>query len=95
MNTTAPSSAKKLATAEYLLKIIKAIGITQSAFAKRIGVSQPNFTDMLKGRRSYPKHIVLRMEQEFGIPFKKFMAMALNESVFDWYEQNKNNKATE
>ena len=70
MNTAAPSSAKKLATAEYLLKIIKAIGITQSAFAKRIGVSQPNFTDMLKGRRSYPKHIVLRMEQEFGIPFE-------------------------
>lgn len=91
MNTTAPNCAKKLATAEYLLGIIKAIGITQSAFAKRIGVSKPNFTDMLKGRRRYPKHIVLRMEQEFGIPFKKFMGMAIKESVYDWYEHNKNN----
>lgn len=91
MNRTHPSCTRKLPTAEYLLGIIKAIGITQSAFAKRIGVSQPHFTDMLKGRRSYPKHIVLRMEQEFGIPFKKFMAMVLKESVYDWYEQNKNN----
>ena len=48
-------------------------GLTQNAFAKKIGINQSNLSHMENGRRPIGKTMAKRIEQIFGVDYRYFL----------------------
>ena len=74
--TTDPRVGRRLPTkrppthpGEMLLEeFLKPLGLTQSAFAIRLGVSYPRLNEIVRGRRSVTPDTALRLERVLGMP---------------------------
>ena len=74
--TTDPRGGRRLPTkrppthpGEMLLEeFLKPLGLTQSAFAIRLGVSYPRLNEIVKGRRSVTPDTALRLARVLGMP---------------------------
>ena len=74
--TTSKRSGRRLPTnrppthpGEMLLEeFLKPLGLTQSAFAIRLGVSYPRLNEIVKGRRSVTPDTALRLARVLGMP---------------------------
>jgi addiction module HigA family antidote len=51
-----------------LEEFLKPLGISQSAFAQRLGVSFPRLNEVIRGRRSVTANTALRLERVLGMP---------------------------
>lgn len=51
-----------------LEEFLKPLGLTQSAFAIRLGVSYPRLNEIVKGRRSVTPDTALRLARVLGTP---------------------------
>lgn len=51
-----------------LEEFLKPLGISQSAFAIRLGVSYPRLNEIVRGRRSVTTDTALRLARVLGIP---------------------------
>ena len=51
-----------------LEEFLKPLGLTQSAFAVRLGVSYPRLNEIVKGRRSVTPDTALRLARVLGMP---------------------------
>jgi len=49
-------------------EFIEPLGITQTAFALRLGVSYPRLNEIIKGRRSVTPDTALRLARVLGMP---------------------------
>lgn len=49
--------------------------ITQSSFAKKIGIHQPHFSDILKGKRKINALLALKLEKELGVRAEFWLEM--------------------
>jgi len=56
-----------------LKKELKARGIKQKDFAKVIGMSAPNLSELIKGKRNVTESIAIKLEEALGIPFQNWM----------------------
>ena len=51
-----------------LEEFLKPLGLTQSAFAIRLGVSYPRLNEIVRGRRSVTPDTALRLARVLGMP---------------------------
>ncbi len=51
-----------------LEEFLKPLGLSQSAFAIRLGVSYPRLNEIVRGRRSVTPDTALRLERVLGMP---------------------------
>jgi addiction module HigA family antidote len=51
-----------------LEEFLKPLGLTQSAFAIRLGVSYPRLNEIVKGRRAVTPDTALRLARVLGMP---------------------------
>jgi addiction module HigA family antidote len=51
-----------------LEKFLRPLGITQSAFAIRLGISFPRLNEVVRGKRSVTPDTALRLERVLGMP---------------------------
>ena len=51
-----------------LEEFLRPLGLTQSAFAVRLGVSYPRLNEIVKGRRSVTPDTALRLARVLGTP---------------------------
>ena len=51
-----------------LEEFLKPLGITQSAFAIRLGVSFPRLNEIVRGKRSVTPDTALRLARVLGVP---------------------------
>jgi len=51
-----------------LEEFLKPLGLTQSEFAVRLGVSYPRLNEIVKGRRSVTPDTALRLARVLGMP---------------------------
>jgi addiction module HigA family antidote len=51
-----------------LEEFLKPLGLTQTAFALRLGVSYPRLNEIVKGRRSVTPDTALRLARVLGMP---------------------------
>ena len=49
-------------------EFIRPLGITQSAFAGRLGISSPRLNDIIRAKRSVTPDTALRLAQVLGMP---------------------------
>lgn len=64
-----PSEEPRTHPAELLLEeFLKPLGISQSAFAVRIGVSFPRLNEIVRGKRGVTPDTALRLERVLGMP---------------------------
>lgn len=65
---------KNLTKAGILLKGLRTReGLSQVAFAKKIGINQANLSSMENGRRPIGKIIAKRIEKVFGVNYRYFL----------------------
>lgn len=63
------------ATAADLLRaLIDASGLTQTAFAERVGIAQPSLSAVLSGTRTFSKEHILALAAEFNVSPAVFLA---------------------
>ena len=58
-----------------LEEFLKPLGITQSAFAIRLGVSFPRLNEIIRGKRSVSTDTALRLAQVLGMPADFWLAL--------------------
>ena len=51
-----------------LEEFLRPLGITQSAFAIRLGISFPRLNEVVRGKRSVTPDTALRLERVLGMP---------------------------
>ena len=51
-----------------LEEFLRPLGISQSAFAVRLGVSYPRLNEIVRGKRSVTPDTALRLERVLGMP---------------------------
>lgn len=51
-----------------LEEFLKPLGISQSAFARRLDVSYPRLNEIVRGKRSVTPDTALRLERVLGMP---------------------------
>ena len=61
-----------------LEEFLKPLGITQSAFAIRIGVSFPRLNEIIRGKRSVSTDTALRLAQVLGMPAEFWLGLQLD-----------------
>ena len=61
-----------------LEEFLKPLGMTQSAFAARIGVSFPRLNEVVRGRRSMTPDTALRLERVLGMPADFWLGLQLD-----------------
>lgn len=62
---------------EILKEEIAERNITQSAFAKKIGMHQLHFSDILKGKRKINAALALKLEKELGVRAEFWLEMQI------------------
>ena len=63
-----------------LEEFLRPLGISQSAFATRLGVSFPRLNEIVRGKRSVTPDTALRLERVLGMPADFWLGLQL-----DWH----------
>ncbi len=61
-----------------LEEFLKPLGVTQSDFAVRLGVSFPRLNEIIRGRRAVSPDTALRLEQVLGMPADFWLGLQLD-----------------
>ncbi|NKB71958.1 MAG: HigA family addiction module antidote protein [Candidatus Latescibacteria bacterium] len=75
-----------------LEEFLKPLGISQSAFAVRLGVSFPRLNEIVRGRRGVTPDTALRLGQVLGMPADFWLGLQLD---WDLWHAMQNEKAAE
>ena len=79
MKTRLPKSRAPTHPGEMLLEeFLRPMGITQSAFAIRLGVSFPRLNEIIKGRRGVTPDTALRLAQVLGMSAEFWLGLQLD-----------------
>ena len=73
-------------------EFIEPLGITQTAFAARLGVSFPRINEIIKGRRSVTPDTALRLARLLGMPADFWLGL---QSDWDLWQAMHSDKAAE
>ena len=73
-------------------EFIEPLGITQTAFALRLGVSFPRLNEVIKGRRSVTPDTALRLARVLGMPADFWLGL---QSDWDLWHAIRSDKARE
>lgn len=84
----APTHPGEMLRAEF----IEPLGITQTAFAARLGVSFPRLNEIIKGRRSVTPDTALRLARLLGMPADFWLGL---QSDWDLWHAMRSDKAAE
>ena len=74
-----PTSPGSILLREYL----EPLGITQSAFAKHIGVTNARLSEIIHGKRPITMDSALRFERALGFSAESWMRMQLTLDMYD------------
>lgn len=66
-----------------LREFLEPLGITQSAFAKHIGVTNARLSEIIHGKRPVTMDSALRFERALGFSAESWMRMQLTLDMFD------------
>ena len=61
-----------------LEEFLRPLGITQSAFAIRLGISFPRLNEVVRGKRSVTPDTALRLERVLGMPADFWLGLQLD-----------------
>lgn len=79
MKTRLPKNRAPTHPGEMLLEeFLRPMGITQSAFAIRLGVSFPRLNEIIKGRRGVTPDTALRLAQVLGMSAEFWLGLQLD-----------------
>jgi len=65
-----------------LEEFLRPLGISQSAFAIRLGVSFPGLNEIVRGKRSVTPDTALRLERVLGMPADFWLGLQLDWDVW-------------
>ncbi len=66
-----------------LRQFLEPLGITQSAFAKHIGVTNARLSEIIHGKRPVTMDSALRFERALGFSAESWMRMQLTVNMYD------------
>ena len=79
-----PSHRRPTAPGEILLReFLEPLGISQSTFAKHIGVTNARLSEIIHGKRSLTMDTAIRFERALGFAAESWMRMQLAVDVYD------------
>lgn len=61
-----------------LEEVLKPLGVTQTAFAIRLGVSYPRLNEIIKGRRAVTTDTALRLERVLGTSAEFWLGLQMD-----------------
>ena len=70
-----------------LEEFLKPLGISQSAFAIRLGVSYPRLNEIVRGRRSVTPDTALRLARVLGMPADFWLGLQQDWDL--WHAMNR------
>lgn len=81
---TIPTHRRPTSPGSILLReFLEPLGITQSAFAKHIGVTSARLSEIIHGRRPVTLDSALRFERALGFSAESWMRMQLTVDMYD------------
>jgi antitoxin HigA-1 len=81
---TIPTKRRPTPPGNILLReFLEPLGITQSAFAKHIGVTNARLSEIIHGKRPVTMDSALRFERALGFSAESWMRMQLTLDMFD------------
>lgn len=84
MTTRIPTNRRPTSPGEMLLEeFIKPIGISQKAFAQRLGITVVRLNELILGKRSLSVDSALRLEQVLGMSADFWMRLQLGCDLYD------------
>jgi addiction module HigA family antidote len=66
-----------------LREFLEPLGITQSAFAKHIGVTNARLSEIIHGKRPVTMDSALRLERALGFSAESWMRMQMTVDLYD------------
>jgi addiction module HigA family antidote len=81
---TIPTHRRPLSPGSILLReFLEPLGLTQSAFAKHIGVTNARLSEIIHGKRSVTMDSALRFERALGFSAESWIRMQLALDMYD------------
>jgi addiction module HigA family antidote len=81
---TIPANRRPVTPGSILLReFLEPLGITQSAFAKHIGVTNARLSEIIHGKRPVTMDSALRFERALGFSAESWMRMQLTLDMYD------------
>jgi addiction module HigA family antidote len=81
---TIPARRRPIPPGEILLReFLEPLGITQSAFAKHIGVTNARLSEIIHGKRPVTMDSALRFERALGFSAESWMRMQMTVDMYD------------
>ncbi|MGC1676258.1 MAG: HigA family addiction module antitoxin [Candidatus Binataceae bacterium] len=81
---TIPSRRRPTPPGEILLReFLEPLGLTQTAFAKHIGVTNARLSEIIHGKRPVTMDSALRFERALGFSAESWMRMQMTVDMFD------------
>lgn len=81
---TIPTNRRPTAPGAVLLReFLEPLGITQSAFAKHIGITNARLSEIIHGKRPVTMDSALRFERALGFSAESWMRMQLTLDLYD------------
>jgi addiction module HigA family antidote len=81
---TIPTNRRPATPGSILLReFLEPLGITQSAFAKHIGVTNARLSEIIHGKRPVTMDSALRFERALGFSAESWMRMQLTLDMYD------------
>ncbi len=81
---TIPSRRRPTPPGEILLReFLEPLGLTQTAFAKHIGVTNARLSEIIHGKRPVTMDSALRFERALGFSAESWMRMQMTVDLFD------------
>ncbi len=79
-----PTHRRPVPPGEILLReFLEPLEITQSAFAKRIGVTPARLSEIIHGKRPITMDTALRLERALGMKAESWLRMQLTVDMYD------------
>src|SRR5580704_2073437 len=79
-----PANRRPIPPGEILLReFLTPLGITQSAFAKHIGITNARLSEIIHGKRPVTMDAALRFERALGFSAESWMRMQLTVDMYD------------
>jgi addiction module HigA family antidote len=67
-----------------LEEFLRPLGVSQSAFAKRLGISFPRLNEIIRGKRTVTSDTALRLERVLGMPADFWLGLQIDWDL--WHE---------
>lgn len=79
-----PTHRRPVPPGEILLReFLEPLGITQSAFAKHIGITNARLSEIIHGKRPVTMDSALRFERALGFSAESWMRMQMTVDMYD------------